>query len=59
MFKQYQIMETKYQTVGREQNGFVVKGEFNTQKEALDLANKLNSEQSIFYYDWRKVEIKK
>lgn len=52
-------METKYQTVGREQNGFVVKGEFDTQKEALDLANKLNSEQSVFYYDWREVEITK
>jgi hypothetical protein len=52
-------METKYQTVGRELNGFVIKGEFDTQKEALDLANKLNSEQSVFYYDWCKVEITK
>ena len=48
----------KYRTVGREENGFVIKGEFDTQKEALDLANELNDKQSIFYYDWREVKIK-
>ena len=48
----------KYRTVGREENGFVIKGEFDTQKEALDLANELNDKQSIFYYDWCEVKIK-
>ena len=37
-----------YQTIGEDG----VKGEFDTQKEALDLANKLNTEQDIYYYDW-------
>jgi hypothetical protein len=49
----------KYRVLGREKDGIVVKGEFDTQKEALDLANKLNSEQNIFYYDWREVKIPK
>lgn len=48
----------KYRVVGREENGFVTKGEFDTQKEALDLANKLR-EQDIFYYDWYMVKIPK
>ena len=47
----------KYRVTGREENGFVTKGEFDTQKEALDLANKLNREQDIFYYDWRMVKL--
>lgn len=49
----------KYRVAGREENGFVTKGEFDTQKEALDLANKLNREQDIFYYDWHMVKIPK
>lgn len=49
----------KYRTIGREEEGnFVIKGEFNTQEEALDLANKLNEEQHEFYYDWCEIEIK-
>lgn len=50
-------INVKYQTVGRENGEFVVKGEFNTQKEALDLANKLNSTQSDIYYDWCMINI--
>ena len=46
----------KYQTVGREENGFVIKGEFDTQKEALYLANELNNKQLNFYYDWREIK---
>lgn len=42
----------KYRVTGREENGFVTKGEFDTQKEVLDLANELNRKQDIFYYDW-------
>ena len=49
----------KYRVAGREENGFVTKGEFDTQKEALDLANELNRKQYIFYYDWHMVKIPK
>jgi hypothetical protein len=52
-------MGIKYQTIGSENGVFVVKGEFDTQKEALNLANKLNSEQNNFYYDWKKVDTDK
>lgn len=54
------MQDTKFvwQTIGRETEGFVVKGEFDTPGEALDLANKLNSEQNIFYYDYQQTEIK-
>jgi hypothetical protein len=40
-----------YNTVGKESGLFKIKGQFNTQKEALDFANELN-ENSDFYYDW-------
>lgn len=49
----------KYRVAGREENGFVTKGEFDNQREALNLANKLNREQDIFYYDWHMVKIPK
>jgi len=49
----------KYRVAGREENGFVTKGEFDTQKEALDLSNELNRKQDIFYYDWHMVKIPK
>jgi hypothetical protein len=47
-----------YNTVGRENGVNVVKGQFNTQKEALDLANELNRNFPDLYYDWRKTLIK-
>jgi hypothetical protein len=46
-----------WQTIGRETEGFVIKGEFDNPEEALDLANKLNVEQDLFYYDYRETEI--
>lgn len=49
----------KYRVHGKEEKGFVIKGEFDTPKEALDLANKLNSEQNVFYYDYCQVKIPK
>lgn len=58
-YKEKQVefeMEDVYITSGKEENGFVNKGEFFTQKEALDLANKLNEKQDIFYYDWSKIK---
>lgn len=42
----------KYVVTGKENDGFIEKGRFNTMEEALELANKLNSEQNIFYYDY-------
>lgn len=42
----------KYLTIGKEHDKFVTKGEFDTQKEAIDLANKINTEQDVWYYDW-------
>jgi hypothetical protein len=47
-----------YNTVGRENGVNVVKGQFNTQKEALDLANELNRKFPDLYYDWRETLIK-
>lgn len=49
----------KYRVAGWEGNEFVTKGEFNTQKEALNLANELNRKQNTFYYDWHTVKISK
>lgn len=49
-------MRIKYQTIGKEKDGFVVKGIFNTMDEAIELANWLNSKQDIFYYDWREIK---
>jgi len=47
-----------YNTVGRENGVNVIKGQFNTQKEALDLANELNEKGLGVYYDWRETLIK-
>jgi hypothetical protein len=47
-----------YNTVGRENGEFVIKGQFNTQKEALDLANELNRKFPELYYDWNKTLVK-
>jgi hypothetical protein len=47
-----------YNTVGRENGKFVIKGQFNTQKEALDLANELNKKFPDLYYDWNETLIK-
>ena len=47
-----------YNTVGRENGVNVIKGQFTTQKEALDLANELNEKGLGVYYDWRKTLIK-
>jgi hypothetical protein len=47
-----------YNTVGRENGVNVVKGQFNTQKEALDLADELNRKFPYLYYDWRETLIK-
>jgi hypothetical protein len=47
-----------YNTVGIENGVNVVKGQFNTQKEALDLANELNRKFPDLYYDWRETLIK-
>jgi hypothetical protein len=47
-----------YNTVGRENGVNVVKGQFNTQKEALDLAIELNKKFPDLYYDWRETLIK-
>ena len=47
-----------YNTVGREDGKFVIKGQFNTQKEALDLANKLNRKYPDLYYDWNETLVK-
>jgi len=49
--------ETKqiyYNTVGRENGIHVIKGQFKTQKEALDLANELNRKFPDLYYDWNQ-----
>lgn len=47
----------KYIVSGKEENGtFVEKGKFYTAKEALDLANKLNNETDMFYYDYHEIE---
>lgn len=43
----------KYRTVCEDGS---VKGEFDTQQEALDLANKLN-ETSNLYHDWNFYEV--
>ena len=50
---------TKWRTAGREDGVIVIKGEFDTLKEALDLANKLNREYPYRYYDYHQVKIKK
>jgi hypothetical protein len=47
-----------YNTVGRENSVNVIKGQFNTQKEALDLANELNEKCLGVYYDWRETLVK-
>jgi hypothetical protein len=47
-------MKYKYQCGGREDGQWVVKGVFDTQQEALDLANKLNSQFGDRYYDWSR-----
>jgi hypothetical protein len=47
-----------YNTVGRENGEFVIKGQFNTQKEALDLANELYRKFPDLYYDWNETLIK-
>jgi hypothetical protein len=53
-----EVKKIYYNTVGRENGVNVVKGQFNTQKEALDLANELNRKYPDLYYDWRKTLIK-
>jgi hypothetical protein len=64
-FRDYRIIIPKeepkqiyYNTVGIENGVNVVKGQFNTQKEALDLANELNRKFPDLYYDWRETLIK-
>ena len=60
-WKQSKYVEPKqiyYNTVGRENGKFVIKGQFNTQKEALDLANELNKKFPDLYYDWNETLIK-
>jgi hypothetical protein len=47
-----------YNTVGRENGEFAIKGQFNTQKEALDLANELNRKFPELYYDWNETLVK-
>ena len=47
-----------YNTVGRENGVFAIKGQFNTQKEALDLANELNEKGLGVYYDWNETLVK-
>lgn len=47
----------KYRVAGKEESGFVIKGEFDTQKEALDFANKLNKISQTYYYDWYEIEV--
>jgi hypothetical protein len=47
----------KWRTAGREDGVIVIKGEFDTLKEALDLANKLNREYPHRYYDYHEVII--
>jgi hypothetical protein len=47
----------KYRTAGREDGKIVIKGEFDTLQEALDLANKLNIEHPDRYYDYHMVKI--
>jgi hypothetical protein len=47
-----------YNTVGRENGISVIKGQFNTQKEALDLADELNRKFPHLYYDWRETLVK-
>ena len=47
-----------YNTVGREDSVHVIKAQFKTQKEALDLANKLNKKFLDLYYDWNETLIK-
>ena len=47
-----------YNTVGKENGKFVIKGQFDTQKEALDLANELNRKFPHFYYDWNETSVK-
>ena len=44
-------------TVGKENGVFVTKGEFDNQKEALDLANELNDEFPDRYYDYTKKKL--
>lgn len=46
-------MANKYVVAGKEADGeFHTKGIFDNMWDALDLANKLNREQSMFYYDY-------
>ncbi len=47
-----------YNTVGVENGIHVIKGQFNTQKEALGLANELNRKFPDLYYDWNETLIK-
>ena len=47
-----------YNTVGRENGVNIIKGQFNTQQEALDLANELNEKGLGVYYDWRETLVK-
>jgi len=64
-YQRYQIVipqeepkQIYYNTVGRENGEFVIKGQFNTQEEALDLANELNKKFPDLYYDWKETLIK-
>lgn len=48
------MKEKVWITVGKENGEFVTKGEFNTPKEALDLANELNDKFPDRYYDYNQ-----
>lgn len=50
-------MKTVWITVGKEDGKFVTKGEFATATEALNLANKLNSQYPDRYYDYTHKQI--
>jgi hypothetical protein len=39
----------KYRVVSKENNGLVVKEEFNSKRDALDYVDKM---RDVFYYDW-------
>jgi hypothetical protein len=48
-------MEKKYYNVSGKINGeFITVDQFNSQKEALDLANELNSKYPDLYFDWHE-----
>jgi hypothetical protein len=50
-------MKTVWITVGKEDGKIVTKGEFTTATEALNLANKLNSQYPDRYYNYTHKQI--